>query len=162
MILSPTVSRRCDVPCCGTRYGCRIREGVNEPVDCDLGVRRVITANAQGRIGRRTKIDMELPALDLGQWHAAVRGAVNGQKEFVPSRRRRAAGAEARRDQAVGISQASGRNGKGDGVGGTTTEHRRAIERENAHPLKGGLTSKQVYGQKIGVLGRVPATVPHR
>ena len=97
---------------------------------------------------------MELPALDLGQGHAAVRGAVDSQEKFVPSRRRRAAGAEARRDQAVGIAQRSRIDGKPDRVvgpaGAGAVDHAAAIERINADAVKGGVIGKHVHRQVIG------------
>jgi hypothetical protein len=50
----------------GHEVSSSVREGVNEPVDCDLGVRQVVWANAESRIIRVGKIDMKQPAMDLG------------------------------------------------------------------------------------------------
>ena len=44
---------------------------------------------------------------------------------------------------------------------GSAGEHAGAIQRESAHPDKGRRISKQVYREKIGVLGWAPARVPH-
>ena len=95
----------------------------------------MVGANAESGICRRDKIDMKEPGVDLGQGHAAGGRAVDGQDHFISARRRRIACAKVRGNKAIGIAHASERDGKGDGGGsGVTIEHRRAIERKNAHP----------------------------
>src|SRR5438874_11313209 len=103
---------------------------------------------------------MKLPALNLIQGHAAASWAVNGQQHFIPARRRRIPGAKTRGYQAIGITQSGRSDGEGNGVGGTTTDHRSAIKRKSAHSDEGRVINKQVNREEIGVLQR--AVAPQR
>ena len=136
------------------------RECVDEWVNRDLGIRGMVRANAESGICRGGKIDMKEPGVDLGQGHAAGGRAINGQKHFVPARRRRIACAKGRANEAIRIAHTGKRNGKGNGVSRTASEHRRAIERESAHSDEGGGTRKQVDREEIGILSGAPADCP--
>ena len=80
---------------------------------------------------------MEAPALHLVQGPGR---SVDGKQKLVLSRRRRTAVAKISRKQALGSAQTGWRDGKGDGSrvwSSCPGQHRRAIERENAHTFKG-------------------------
>src|SRR6266446_8594983 len=94
---------------------------------------------------------MKKPGVDLRQGHAGKRG-VNGQHHFISPRGRRIAGTKVRGNKAIGIAHASERDGKGNGVGRTTSEHRRAVERESAYAIESnnGKKIKQIDREMIG------------
>src|SRR5262249_32628849 len=66
----------------------------DEWIDCDLGIRTVIGANAESRICRCDKIDMKQPAMDLSQSRVFTGRAVHSEKHFISARRRRVASAK--------------------------------------------------------------------
>jgi hypothetical protein len=136
----------------------RVCESVNEPVNRNLGVRRVVGADAESGICRRYKINMEKPRVDLSQGHAAAGRAVYGQHHFISTCGWRIPRAKVRSNKAIRIAHAREWDGKRDRVGRAASEHRRTIERKSAHTNKARI--KQVDCQEIGILG--PAVVPHR
>src|SRR5256885_11091420 len=93
---------------------------------------------------------MEKPAMYLGQGYAAAGRAVDSQQKFIPSSRRRASGAKAGRDQAIGIAQAGDRDGKPDCVSWPAADHAGAVEGIGADAVKGSGAAKQVHRQEIG------------
>src|SRR4029077_16785222 len=140
----------------------RIGKGVNEPINCDLGVRSVTGANAERRISRRPKIDMKEAGVDLGQGYAATSRAIDSQHHFIPSRRRRVAdGFRGRGDEAIGSAHIGCGESKADRIGGTAGEHAGAVKSINVDAGEGSRATKRVDGEEIGVLSWAPARVPH-
>ena len=98
---------------------------------------------------------MKQPDVDLGQGHARERG-VDGQIEFIPSRRRRVASAKACRLQAISIADTSQAERKCDDsrVRGAA-QHGGAIEGKDADAFKGnnGTKIKQIDRQVVCTAG---------
>jgi hypothetical protein len=120
----------------------------------------MVSADSESRIPWVGKIHMKLPGLDLSQCHAAVKGTINSQEKFVPSRRRRAAGAKTRGDQTISIAQSSGIDREPDRVGRTTVDHAGTVQRIDTHAIKREIVSKLVHREEIGVLGSIPPAIP--
>ena len=73
-------------------------------------------ANAKSGVSGVGKVDMKEAAMDLRQGHTAGGRAVDGQDEFIPSRRRRIASAKPGGDEAVGRAHVSFAESKPDCV----------------------------------------------
>ena len=120
----------------------------------------MIGANAERRIGRGHKIDMKQPSQYIHKRRGGAYTTSNSEEHFIPASRRRSASAKISRNQAIGEGgcQTGKRDGKGDGVGGTASEHRRAIQRESPDPVESGEIGKQVDREEIRAarLGVIP------
>src|SRR5262245_29516958 len=107
---------------------------------------------------------MKSPAMHLVQGLAAGSRVVDCQEKSIPPSRRRIASAEARWNQGSRIAHTGWRDDEGNRLGGPagvcTGDHRRAIERENAHTVEGVRVSKEVRGKNIGS-ARL-RIIPHR
>ena len=141
------------------RHNCKAsgrRESIHEWVNCDLCVRCMIGSDTESRICRRNKINMEKPGVDLSQAHAAISRAVDGQHHFISDRQVADCRAKVRGNKAIGIAHARETQGKSDDRGiGVAIEHRRAIERKNAHASEREVgTIKQIDCQVICTTGR--------
>ena len=140
----------------------RSRKRINEPGYGDVGIWGMVDAQTEGRISRRDKIDVEFPAVYLSQGHAAGGGAIDGDEELIPARRRSGTRAKTSGNQTVRIPQPGGGDVKSYSVGSTASEHRGTIKRKNAHAFEGKSGAvKQVDREIIGVLSRAPTGAPH-
>src|SRR5690349_16970307 len=104
---------------------------------------------------------MKEPGVDQGLGVAGSCGAIDSQHHFVSSRRRRI-GALVSSEETIGKENIRRAEGKAYRIGGPAGEHAGAVKRNSTHPVKRGVTAKQVHGQKISILSRAPTSVPHR
>src|SRR4051794_41964557 len=103
---------------------------------------------------------MKEPGVDLGLGIARGCGAIDSEHHSVSSYRRRI-GALVSSEKAIGEANIGRVKGKADGICWPTGEHAGAVKRINAHPIKGGVVSKQVHRQEVGILSWAPTSVPH-
>src|SRR6478672_10953586 len=103
---------------------------------------------------------MEESGVDHGLGIAGNCGAIDGEHHSVSSRRRRIS-ALVSSEEAIGKANIRRAKGKADGICWPTGEHARAVKCINAHAIKGGVVSKQVHRQEVGVLSWAPTSVPH-
>ena len=108
-------------------------------------------AYTEGGIGRCRKINMKAPDKNLGLNCACGRGAVHIHEPLRLARRRRIAGAEAGRHQAVLIAQVGRQNREPDRISGAAVDHAVAIKRINANAIERRVIGKLVHRQVIGV-----------
>src|SRR5437764_4810647 len=89
--------------------------------------------------------------MNLSQSYAFISWAIHRDEKLVSAGRRWIAGAKVGGHQTIGIADASNRDGKGNGVSRTTTEHRAPIQCSNPHAFKcQGWAVKQIDAEIIG------------
>src|SRR5262249_55673892 len=115
---------------------------LNERVDCNLGIRRVVGTYTESGVSGVGKIDMKEPGVHLGQ-DCPRSGRVDSQHHFICTRRWRIAGAKIRSNKTIGIAHASEADCKPDRVSWATREHAGAVERIGADTIKLSKTGKQ-------------------
>src|SRR4029079_140616 len=108
----------------------------------------------------RGKIHMKEPRVHLSLGIAGSCGAIDSEHHSVSSRRRRI-GALVSSEEAIGEANVRRGKGKAYGICWPTGEHAGAVKRINAYAIKGGVVSKQVHRQEVGILSWTPTSVPH-
>src|SRR5262249_12950236 len=127
----------------GHKVVCLSGPCLNERVDCDLGIRRVVGTYTESGISWVGKINMKKPGMDLSQSHTG-NGPIDSEHHSIPPRRWRIAGAKVRSNKAIGIAYASEAECKADRVRWTTRQHAGAVERIGADTIEFSKTRKQV------------------